>query len=107
VRGNVSEKIFECDFAELDALLNENTVILCDLESDLGCDRALFVKDRFSDPAIEFTTPVIVSEDENEYVITTENFNPYVVLDVPYLLSDNCFTLKAGEKKTVKKIMTL
>lgn len=107
VNENASEKIFECDFAELDALLNENTVILCDLESDLGCDRALFVKDRFSDLAIEFTTPVIVSEDENEYVITTENFNPYVVLDVPYLLSDNCFTLKAGEKKTVKKIMTL
>ena len=107
IAENASEKVFECDLSELDSLLCQNTVIICDLVSNAGDDRAFFVKDRFSDLDLEFTAPVILSETDDEYVITTEKFNPYVMIDVPYLLSDNCFALKAGEKKTIKKLMAL
>ena len=107
VAENASERVFECELSGLGTLLSENTIIICDLESNLGCDRAIFVKDRFCDLSLEFTAPVIVSETDDEYVITTEKFNPYVMIDVPFLLSDNCFALKAGEKKTIKKLMAL
>jgi len=107
VAENVSEKIFECDFADVDAYLSTSTVILCDIQSDLGDDRAFFIKDRFSDLELEYKAPVILSENDNEITVTAEYFDPYVTLDVPYLLSDNCFALKVGEKKTVKKLSRL
>ena len=104
---NRTERIFECDFSLIDALLSDTTVILCDLTSDGGDDRAFLVKNRFSDLAIRYSEPIIVSETDNEITVTTDSFNPYVMLDVPYLLSDNCFTLKAGEIKVLKKLQRL
>lgn len=107
VGENRTEKIFECDFADVDSLLDQNTVILCDLTSDLGDDRAFFIKDRFCDLDLHYPATVILCESDNEITVSSTVFNPYVIVDVPYLLSDNCFTLKAGEKKTIKKLSKL
>ena len=72
-----------------------------------GDDRAIFVENRFADLGIEYATPTVVSDNECEITVTADRFTPYAVIDSPYLLSENCFTLKAGEQKTVKKILML
>ena len=51
-----------------------------------------------------YADPIILSESEEEITVTADRFLPYAMLDVPYLLSENCFPLKKGELKTVKKI---
>ena len=107
VRENCTEKAFECDFCELDALLSPTTVILCDTESSLGSDRAMFIKDRFADLELDCSAPVVLSESEEKLTVTVNAFDPCVIIDVPYLLSDNCFPLKAGEVKVIKKIKKL
>lgn len=104
---NCTEKIFECDFSCVEDKLTNSTVILCDISSNLGEDRALFVKERFVDLDLSFTKPIVVSQTETEITVTTNSFNPFVMLDVPYLLSDNCFTLKANETKTIKILKKL
>lgn len=107
VGKNRSDKVFECDLSSIDALLSGYTVILCDLTSCIGDDRAFFVKDRFADLDIRYFEPMIVSETDTEITVTTNSFNPYVMLDAPYLLSDNCFALKAGEIKVINKLKRL
>lgn len=107
VDENCSEKIYECDFTSIEDKLSSSTVILCDLTSNAGNDRALLVKERFADLNVSFAKPIIVSETDTEITVTTDSFNPYVMLDVPYLLCDNCFALKANEEKTIKKLRKL
>ena len=107
VAENRTEKIFECDFSSLETLLSDTAVILCDLTTDSGDDRAFFVNGCFSELDIRYSEPIILSETESELTVTTDSFNPYVMLDVPYLLSDNCFALKAGERRTLKKLKRL
>lgn len=77
-------------------------VWICDIETNLGNDRAFLVPERFCDLDIRYTDAQILSQTESEIVVTADSFQPYVMLDVPYLLEDNCFLLKKGEKKTIR-----
>ena len=70
-------------------------------------DRAMFIKDRFKDLDIKYCDVKIVKDDDNEITVIADEFLPYAVIDVPYLLEDNCFVLKKGEMKTIKKIKGL
>ena len=101
---NRTDVIYTCDFSSLEPLLSESTILLCDLTSDIGEDRAFFVKDRFADLDIQYSNPIIVKETDDEITVTVDSFHPFVMLDVPYLLSENCFPLKRGEIRIVKKI---
>ena len=104
IAENASEKVFECDFAVFDAYLSESSLVMCDLVSELCEDRSFFIKDRYCDLDISYTEPNVILENETSISVTTDKFNPYVVLDVPYVLSDNCFALKPGEVKTLEKL---
>ena len=104
IEENRTEKVFECDFATVDAILSDSTVILCDLTTNICDDRALFVKERFSDLDICYAEPIILSDTDSEITVTTDQFNPCVILDLPCLLSDNCFALKANEVRVIQKI---
>ena len=107
VNANVSEKVYSNDFEAVNKYLSETTIILCDIYGDDISDRAMFVKDRFKDLDINYCDVKILKDDDNEITVSADEFLPYAVIDVPYLLEDNCFVLKKGETKTIKKIKRL
>ena len=107
VRENESRKVFALDRSLVQKYLSDDCVIICDVHTDMGDDRAIFVENRFADLGIEYATPTVVSENEHEITVTADRFTPYAIIDSPYLLSENCFTLKAGETKTVRKLLPL
>ena len=98
---------YECDYADLASAMTPTTVLLCDVASTLGEDTALFIPDRFRDLAIEYGSVRSLGETDKEITVTTDTFLPYAMIDVPYLLSDNCFVLKKGEVKTLQKIRAI
>ncbi len=85
---------------------NGNSVIICDITSDGGDDRAMAIQNRYCDLPIRYDDYEVV-ESEDEITVTANSFTPFVMLDTPYLLSENCFALLAGESKTVKKVQKL
>lgn len=107
VGENRTEKVFECESSVIDKYFTASSILLCDMRCELGEDRAFLIKKRFSDISLKYSKPIVLSETEDEITVTVENFEPYVIIDTQYLLSDNCFTLKAGEKRTLKKIKKL
>jgi beta-mannosidase len=107
VKGNASELIYSTDFENVNKYLSESTVILCDIDGEDISDRAMFIKDRFKDLDIKYCDVKIVKDDDSEITVIADEFLPYAVIDVPYLLEDNCFVLKKGEMKTIKKIKNL
>ncbi len=103
VDENAAAKVWEGDMVPTD----ENTILLCDLTSTLGNDRCFLVVDRYKDTAMTYADPIILSEEEETITVTADRFLPYVMVDVPFLLSENCFPLKKGEIKILKKIRKL
>ncbi|MBR6764477.1 MAG: hypothetical protein IKM13_12125, partial [Clostridia bacterium] len=103
VDENAAARVWEGDMVPTD----ENTILLCDLTSTLGTDRCFLVVDRYKDTAMTYADPIILSESEEEITVTADRFLPYVMVDVPFLLSENCFPLKKGEIKILKKIRKL
>ena len=107
VSENSAKKILECEYSEIKALMNESSIVMCDITSTLGDDRTMFIPARYVDLGIEYKDAVILSETDEEVTVRADDFIPYVMIDLPYVLSENCFTLKKGENKTVKKIRKL
>ena len=104
VGENCSEKVFECQYCLIEPRINERSVILCDITCDGDEDRAMFVPKRFADLDISYAEPCVIEENEDSIMLSADSFIPYAMLDLPYLLSDNCFILKKGERKTIKKV---
>ena len=107
VPADKTKKAFSVDKATVETHLNENCVLLCDTASNLGDDRAMLVRNRFADLGLEYAEPTVINENADEITLEASRFTPYAIIDAPYLLSDNCFTLKAGERKTIKKVQVL
>jgi beta-mannosidase len=107
LKPNCTESVFECDYEEFAKNMNENCVILCDALSTLGDDRAILVPKRYSDLKVGYSDWRVIYENEEKITVEADGFTPFVMIDSPYLLSDNCFILKKGERRTVKKIRRL
>ena len=107
VRANASEVVYTLDFDTVSAHMTPETVILCDIFSTLGEDRAVLIPQRYCDLGVAYGDPVVEAETEEEITLRADAFLPYAMIDVPYLLSENCFALKKGERKTIKKIQKL
>jgi len=107
VAQNGVKAAYECDYADLASAMTPTTVLLCDIKSELGKDTTLFISDRYADLAITYGAVRILGETDKEITVTTDTFLPYAMIDVPYLLSDNCFVLKKGEVKTLQKIRAI
>ena len=101
---NSASMCFSSAFDEFDKLITPDTVILCDIKSNIGDDRTFYVKNGFVNTNVTYTDAKIISEDDNSITVHADEFTPYVMLDVPYLLEDNCFCLLPGEEKTILKI---
>ncbi|MBQ4087171.1 MAG: hypothetical protein IJC78_02860 [Clostridia bacterium] len=100
VDANETAAVAEFDFSEFD---RENTVILCDMASNLGEDRTFYVKDGLRSLGITYEDAEIVAEDQESITVKAESFIPVVLLDVPEILEENCFPMLAGETKRIMK----
>ena len=107
VGPNSAECVFKTEYDKISGMMNESSIVMCDMTSNLGEDRTILVPKRYVDLGIAYEDVKIVSETENEITVTADGFIPYAMIDVPYLLSENCFPLKRGETKTVKKLKKL
>jgi hypothetical protein len=85
----------------------DGVIVLCDITSSAGSDRAMLIPKRYCDLGIEYIVPIVLDESEDTITVKADRFIPYAMLDLPYLLSDNCFTMKKGETITLKKLKRL
>lgn len=103
VDKNSADTVFKLDYFEISKMLNENTVVIADMESNLNADRAFFIPDRYKDLSFEYNKVRIIDEDEFSITVTADEFTPFALFDVPYLLEENCLVLKKGEIKKINK----
>lgn len=100
-QDNTAEELFS---TENDFDYNKNTVLLCDCETNLNSDRAIFIPDRYLSMDILYDGFEIVEENENSLTVKANEFTPFAIIDRVDLLSDNCFILKKGETRTIYKL---
>lgn len=106
---NESRVILTADKADI--ALDREHVLLFDLydrnTADRVCDRAYFLPLAFGQ--MTFAAPTAdnplytLTEDTDTYHITAHETVPVLLLDTPYLLSDNSMFLKRGECVTIYK----
>ena len=101
--ANGSEIIFEADISDFVGLLDRETVLIFDTEYD----RAYF--HLYAPAEMNFGSGkfVVVSEDADSITVRADGCVPVLLLDVPYLLSDNSFFMKSGEVRTLRKVQKL
>lgn len=88
--------------AAFDPLLTEHSILLCEIEGDFGQDDTFLIQKRYRDMDFHYEDARVLSKDEESITVTVDAFQPYVMLDVPYLLEENCFMMKKGEIKTIR-----
>lgn len=93
VDSNMTACIANISKAEYEALRNENTVLLCDIEGD----RAMLVEKRFKDLGIQYQNVEILEQTDAYILIKANEFQPFALIDVPYVLDENGFPMKKGE----------
>ena len=89
--------------------LDHEHILLFDLydETDTACDRAYFLP--LSLRRMAFVLPTAddalytVTETQDAFTVTAKETIPALMLDVPYVLSDNSIFLKRGECVTIHK----
>lgn len=102
--ANESDKVFTVSCEEYDAIRGGSTVLLCDIESNLGSDRAFFINDRYSDLALSYMYPEI-SEDDGGYSVSSETFLPFALCDTgDTVVNENSFPLLPGERVYIGKL---
>jgi len=91
--GIIGEFTFE------DGLIDENSIVVC----EAGGDRTFYVENKFSDLNLKYDD-FEIDEHEDFIYVKANSFIPYTVIDVPYLLEDNCFMLLKNETIRLRKV---
>ena len=90
-----------CVFDEFD----RRRVLICDVTSGLGSDRAFSLPPDVSWGEMEWPDEKMEIEEENgKITVFAVSTIPVVLLDTGEILDRNCFFLKKGENATVKKL---
>lgn len=93
IEANATGCIAAIDISEYHNLLNSHSILLCDIDGD----RAMLVDKRFKDLDLHYE-PVEILESTDSYILVkAKEFQPYVMLDVPVTLEENCFVMKKNE----------
>ncbi len=100
VAENSSASVYRTNADKFEKYFGSSVVLICDTDND----RSFLIPKRYSDLDITYGKVRIVKQTDTELTVTADEFTPYAMLDVPYMLSDNCFMLKKGETVTVKII---
>lgn len=102
VAANESSAVLSAKAEEIEKLMSDTTVLICDVLTDGGEDRTFyfprcFRHQRFFEPNLR-----IVEESDEYITVTADEFSPISIFDTPYILEENCFPLKAGENRRIK-----
>lgn len=97
VESNSCSDVFETEYATLADKMGKDEILICDIKSDKGTDRAFFIKNRFSDLDIVYSDFEVTEKTDNHITVRANEFSPYTIIDIPNL-EDNCFMLKKGEE---------
>ena len=98
-----AEKVFECDYSEFEKLLTKDTIIVFDAESNLGKDRTFYVKDGLVSLDLSYEDAEIIAEDDDSITVKANQFLPYAIFDLPYLLEENAVTMLTSEVRKINK----
>jgi beta-mannosidase len=101
---NTAECVYSVDYSEIKNVLSSSTVVLCDINDALNCDRAHWIPSRYTDLDITYSDVCILEETCDSITLKADEFTPFAIIDVPYILEENCFPMKKGEIKKIKKI---
>ena len=99
---NASGVAFTCDYSMIP--FSSSTVLLCDVECEINSDRAFFIPVRYKDIDFNYNCVKIVEENNEFITVEADDFTPFALIDVPYYLEENCFAIKKGERKRIKKL---
>ena len=88
--------------AEFEKELTEKSFLLCEIKTDAGEDRAFWLPKPYREMAFVYEDPQILAEDAETLTVLSRVCLPYAMLDVPYVLEDDCMLLKKGEIRNVR-----
>ena len=88
--------------AEFEKELTEKSFLRCEIMTDAGEDRAFWLPKPYREMAFVYEDPQILAEDAETLTVLSRVCLPYAMLDVPYVLEDDCMLLKKGEIRNVR-----
>jgi beta-mannosidase len=104
VTASSSQVVAEIPDNELSGELGLDSVLVCNLESELGSDRAFY----YSGMPYEMTPPPAIlsvrgvgGDASGKLIVSTDSYARVVTLDADLDFSDNYFDLLPGEKRTI------
>lgn len=104
VDENMTECILTVPCDKIDKKSSDTTLLLCDIEGNFGVDNAFYIPCCFGLKKWGESNIRIVEETDDYVTVTADEFTPFAIFDTPYVLEDNCFMLKKGETRRIKKL---
>ncbi len=104
VDENTTECVLTFGGEKFDKKMSDKTLIICDIEGDFGTDNAFYIPICFGLKKWGEANIRILKETEDYVTVTADEFTPFAIFDTPYVLEDNCFMLKKGEVREIKKL---
>ena len=96
IEAQTSKKVYGLPLENLP----EGAMLICDISSEVGCDRAFYIEGAL--PMVKCSAPDIVEQDENSITLTAAEYTHAVELEGEFIFDDNYFSLLPGEKKIVR-----
>jgi len=101
VEENTSLSVMSIEEAQIDKIINEKSILLCDIAGNFGEDRAFFLAKRPQDMQLPKANVKIIQKDNSSMTVETDVYVHAVGLEGDYLFDDNYFILTPNEKKAV------
>ncbi len=102
-KANTSKELYRIPMSEIAPYLSKDTVLLCEEKGIKDGDRAIHIFGRYADLDINYND-ITVSDLGNKIKVTANSFTPFALIDRDEILEENCFIMKKGETRTVKKM---
>ena len=101
VDSNVSKQALVVDANEIDSIITDESLLICELKYEYGSDRTFFFQKRPQDVAFPEATVNIIERTESTVTVTSEHYVHAVELEGEYIFDDNYFSLLPGEIKKI------
>ncbi len=95
IEAQTSNKVCGLPLAELP----EGAMLICDISSECGCDRAFYIEGTL--PLVKCGAPAIVEQTGNSITLTAAEYIHAVELEGEFVFEDNYFSLLPGETRTI------
>ncbi|MHB9038592.1 MAG: beta-mannosidase [Armatimonadota bacterium] len=105
VAANSSQIALEVPDSELSGKLGLDSVLVCDIHSELGCDRAFYYPGmpyEMTPPPTKLGVRRVNGDGSGKLIMSTNSYARVVTLDAELDFSDNYFDLLPGEERTIE-----